>query len=840
LSCNKLIADSSKLTAKKLLVKWQVNLASFLPIDKFIVVSRLQLCSIIHNFNLLQMKNLFTSFLCLLVSVLSAQQMTQTIRGIILDKESKMPIVGASVVVVNSNPIIGFSTDTLGVFKLQNVPIGRQSVAISFVGYKPQVINDLQLNAAKEVVLSLELEENALELNSVTVTANTKSGVVNDMVSISGRTFSPKETGRYAGSLNDPSRMARNYAGVMGANDQRNDIIIRGNSPLGLLWRLEGIPIPNPNHFGGQGSTGGPVSIINPLVLSNSDFLTGAFPAEYGNATSGAFDLKLRNGNNEKREHTLTFGAFGLEAMTEGPLSKNTGSSYFVSYRYSTLSILSGLGVKLGFASVPTYQDLTFKLNLLTKKAGTFSLFGIGGTSSTAFYDNKRDTTQFSPAYKGEDVYFGSKTGILGLKHSYIFKNNAYIKTTFAVTYEGNAAHRDSIIPDKGVIGIGGFGYQNVKAVLSSFVNKKISPQHAIQAGFSVEQISYATKDSAFKYTDASGNRLFNYKNDFDGNTTLFQAYTQWKYKINNDLTLNTGLHFQYFNLNKQAVIEPRVGVNWQVKSNQTLSLGYGLHNQTQLYGFYFYKNPLTKIETNRDLKFTQSNQVVLGYDISFANNFRFKAETYYQYLNNVPVEQKLSSYSILNEAGSFTIDNYRDSLVNTGSGRNYGLELTFEKFFDQNYYLLFTASFFDSKYKGSDGISRNTAYNGNFVVNALGGYELKLKHNLTLLFNAKVTVAGGLPYTSIDSEASIANRKPIYNETEAYGLKNEIYIKPDIRGGLRKSFKNKTAIEVSFDLQNVINRKNVYFRVFDKNTSRVNTVFQNGRFPTFQVQFEF
>jgi hypothetical protein len=468
-------------------------------------------------------------------------------------------------------------------------------------------------------------------------------------------------------------------------------------------------------------------------------------------------------------------------------------------------------------------------------------LFGLAGLSNTVFYDAKRDSSQFSPANKGENVEFGSKIAVLGLKHLYPLKKSAYLKTTLALTYEGNAAHRDSILgATKSVLGIGGFGYHQMRAILTYLVNKKFNGQHSLQSGFTVEQIYYSTRDSVFNKFDVLNRPTFLYKNDFNGNTTLLQAYTQWKYRLNNEITFNTGLHYQFFALNNQSALEPRLGFNWNFKPRQILSLGYGLHHQTQHYGFYFYKKQGTTEETNRDLKFTRSNQLVLGYDVSFARGFRFKAETYYQRLSKVPVELTASAYSILNYAATVGVNTYTSDLVNEGFGRNYGVELTFEKFFDKNYYLLITASLFDSKYKGSDGILRNTAYNGKYVVNLLGGYERKLKHNLTLLINGKLTIAGGLPYTPIDKVASIANKTPIYETQNTNAIFNDIYIKPDIRWGLRKSFKRKIALEGSFDFQNIINRKNVYFQVFDKNTNTVNTVLQNGFFPTFQFRLEF
>lgn len=787
-------------------------------------------------------KIFFTSLLLFVAVATFSQTITQTIRGSVIDKDSKTPLPFASVILLNSSPNIGTSTDTLGNFSLSNIPIGRQSIQISFQGYKTVVVSDIQLNSAKENILQIELVENVNLLATVTVRAgNTKDKTINDMIGISGRTFSTNEANRFAGSQNDPARMARNYAGVSGASDQRNDIIVRGNSPQGLLWRIEGIPVPNPNHFAGQGSTGGPISIINYKLLSNSDFITGAFPAEYGNALSGVFDIKMRNGNNKRMERTIQVGALGLEAMIEGPFNKKNNSSYLIAYRYSTLSILANAGVKLGFASIPYYQDLSFKFNFITKKMGTFKLFGLGGISSTEFLDSKRDSTQFSPANKGENVRFGSKTGIVGLSHIYFLKNNTFIKTTIATTYEGNGSQRDSIQANNDLKRTGGFGYNQYKFIINSFINKKINSKHTLQTGIVAENITYTTKDSLLLYNPVSGNQFWGYNNDFSGNTNLLQAYCHWKYKINDLFTLNSGLHFQYLTLNNKFAIEPRVALNYQIKENQTLSIGYGLHHQAQPYGMYFYRDKFSNsnIETNKNLGFTRSNQIIAGYDLTFKKDFRLKTEVYYQHLSNVPVESQNSSYSVMNYGATF-YNQYRDSLVNNGTGYNYGIELTLEKFFSNNYYFLLTTSLFNSKYKGSDGIERNTAFNGNYVVNALGGYELKLKNNFTILFDAKFTLAGGLRYSPIDLIASAQNNEATYKENEANTMQNSLYFKPDFKLTVRKDFKKRIALEWALDIQNVVNYQNVFLNWYDKNTNTEHPVYQNGRFPTVQLKLEF
>jgi hypothetical protein len=299
-------------------------------------------------------------------------QTTQSIRGKVIDKQSKFPIPGVSVVIVTLNPQKGSVTDDKGEFKLTEVPIGRHDLKVTLFGYTEQLISNILLTSGKEVYLNIELQEQILELEEVKIETEKSKGETNNENSVvSSRTFSIEETSRYAGSRNDPARRAMNFAGVTGASDSRNDIIIRGNSPLGLLWRFEGMDIPNPNHFGTFGTTGGPISMLNNNVLSNSDFITGAWPSQYGNALAGVFDLQMRKGNNQKREYMVQMGFNGLELGAEGPISKKNSSSYLANYRYSTLGIFKALGISFGTSALPQYQDLNFKVNIPTEKAGT-------------------------------------------------------------------------------------------------------------------------------------------------------------------------------------------------------------------------------------------------------------------------------------------------------------------------------------------------------------------------------------------------------------------------------------------------------------------------------------
>ncbi len=340
----------------------------------------------------------------------------QTIKGRIIDLDSKIPLVGVNVVLGSEGPITGTITDENGFFRFEYVPIGRHDLKCSYIGYEPRVISNFLIASGKEYVLNVEMEESVFSLSEVRITSlSNRSEPINDLSVISGRSFSAYEVENYPGSFSDISRAALSFPGVVSANDGQNHIVIRGNSPKGLQWRLEGIEIPNLNHFAEIGASGGGINVVSSNMLASSDFLTGAFPAEYGNALSGVFDLRLRTGNNEKHEQTFQIGLMGTEVMVEGPLRKASNTTYIAQYRYSTLKLIQKMGVSL--QSVPDFQDLSFKIYHPTRKFGVFSLFGIGGLSHE----------------EGESGYqWNSNMATLGLSNSYTVDPRTFIRSVLA------------------------------------------------------------------------------------------------------------------------------------------------------------------------------------------------------------------------------------------------------------------------------------------------------------------------------------------------------------------------------------------------------------------------
>lgn len=788
-----------------------------------------------------------------IITTEAQNSITQTIRGTVIDKDTQIPLPGANIVLLDSEPLRGTSTDENGKFRLENVPIGRAGIRVSYIGFSEVIITALNVSSGKELILNISMEEMAFQGEEVVITARKdKSQAINEMTSVSTRGFTVEESERYAGSRNDVARMASNFAGVRGTDDSRNDIIIRGNSPTGLLWRLEGVDIPNPNHYGATESTGGPVSILNNNLLANSDFLTGAFPAEYGNALSGVFDLKMRNGNDEKHEFLGQIGFNGFELGAEGPISKKNGSSYLVNYRYSTLEFFDLLGIDFGTGTaIPKYQDFSFKVNLPRTKAGSFSVFGVAGKSDISFLESERDTTE-NPIdfYGGEgfDLINGSDMAVLGVTHTLLLGKSAYSKLIVSGTYHNFHVQMDSITPDDHqILPYFANSHKERNLFTSFYINKKINSRHNLKAGFSISFLNYDFTDSIF---DDDANR-FNMLTKFDGNTQLFQPYAEWQYKATNNLTFNTGIHYQQFFYNNSASLEPRLGMKWNFKPNQSFGLAYGYHSQLAPVTVYFDQSRLPNgnyTYPNKNLDMSHSQHFVLGYDWGIKNDLRLKSEAYYQLISNAGVDgHTVNSYSILNQGANFYVWT-PDTLVNKGTGKNYGLEFTLEKFLSKGLYYLATVSLYESKYKGSDGVERNTAFNGNYVLNGLIGKEWQLSHDpekrkkkqMLLLVDVKATYAGGQRYTPLSAQqTSDGSFVAVYENDKAYSLQFDDYFRTDLRVALKKNGR-KISMEWAIDCQNLFNIQNIYGQKFNSKTGETEFTYQLGLLviPQFKIIF--
>ncbi|HEY9124711.1 MAG TPA: TonB-dependent receptor, partial [Bacteroidales bacterium] len=591
------------------------------------------------------------SFLCFfLFSIcysVQSQTLTQTIKGKLYDAESQSAVEGAYVHIQNSNPQIGSISDVDGSYKIANVAVGRYNIVVSLVGYEPVVIPEVLVTSGKEVVLDIPMKQQVTEMKEVTVKAfSRKDKPLNTMASVSARAFTVEETRRYAGGFDDPARLASSFAGVTVGNVQNNAIIIRGNSPKGVAWRLEGVDIPNPNHFAGANvAGGGAVTAFSSQMLDNSDFYTGAFPSEYGNAMAGVFDMKLRNGNNEKYEHTFQAGTMGIDFASEGPLGKIGGASYLFNYRYSTLGFLTKTKI-VNTDEIIAYQDLSLKINIPTTRAGTFSFWGIGSYDEDT-KPEEYDSASWEFESDRQNFKWTQGMGAAGISHKINLGNAFYLKSTLSGNTLIGDFDIDRLDDNLAQAPYMNFVNESSKVTFSSTLNGKLSAKWTLRTGFVANQLYYNLnlKSLIDDVPDTYQPLL-----DDANNSGYYQYFISAKYDVTSNLSINGGLHALYFAMTEKSSIEPRVGLRWAVAEDHDISLGYGLHSQMEELRVYCLKQNVNGniVTPNKDLDFGKAHHFVMAYDWRINNNLRLKIEPYFQYLFDAP-GIKDSSYSMIN-----------------------------------------------------------------------------------------------------------------------------------------------------------------------------------------------
>ena len=759
---------------------------------------------------------LFTlSFFLFAAATLFSQ--TQTVRGKVFDSETNFPLIGVKLSIqVNETDLLRVLSNADGEFEIKNVPIGKYSLEATYALYDPKSAT-IEVGSGREVIVNVPMAEMIVLQKEVTVTAKRKGEVLNNMALLSTQQFSVSETNRYPGSRMDPARMASNFAGVGGSDDSRNDIVVRGNSPLGVLWRVEGVDIPNPNHFSISGSSGGPVSIINNKILSNSDFLMSAYPAEYGNSTAGVFDLKLRNGNNKQHEFTGQFGFLGTEFLAEGPMGKKGKASFLVMGRYSTLSLFEKLGIKIGTDAVPVYGDAAFKFNWVLKNNAQLSFFGIGGKSQIAIkISDQKEVTSDLYGDGDRDQYFGTSMYFSGFNYKKTLGEKTFFTATIAAAMEDQHTKHDYLkgrkivgetIEIDTIYNMLAYTFKIAKISAYAAINHKINTRHTIKAGVNFDLMQLDQIDSVL--VDLETPDAYKVRLNYTGSALLAQPFVQWKWRVNENMDISAGLHAQYFSLsNSLSPAEPRVGMKYRMKGNQSISAGAGMHSQIQPIYTYTFDKYGTGNYYNQNMDFTRSLHTVLGYEKFFDKGFSIKTEAYYQNLYNVPVEISPSAFSMINMGSGFSRI-FADSLQNKGTGYNYGLELTVQKYFDKSFFFLFSGTLYESKCKGSDGVLRNTSFNGNYVANILVGKEFKLSKNQVFGIGGKCTVAGGKRYGLVDLVKTDANKELFFKDSLFNGLQFKDYFRVDLKISWRMNTKKMTH-EIGLDLVNLLNTKNL------------------------------
>lgn len=764
---------------------------------------------------------LISIILLLLTCKCFSQEETQSVRGMVLERNTKSPLPGA-VISIQQEDKNNYTTSDLNGDFIIKVPLGRCNISVSYFGYTNFSLNNLLVQSGKEIVLEILLEEKVDQLDEIVIRPKIeKDEPINKMATASARLLSTEEADRYAGSWSDPARMVSNLAGVASANDSRNDIVIRGNSPTGIQWRLDGFEIANPNHFGTIGGTGGNVGLINNNQLSNSDFYTGAFPAEFGNLTSGLFDLKLRNGNSYKSQYLFSMGFNGIEFGAEGGFFSKSNASYLINGRYSFLQSLEAIGFDVAGTKggIPKYQDITIKLNFPIKNSN-LSVIMLTGASKIKFHDDMNDKNEWTTNDLGEEVDLKSKQLFSGLNYTYRFNNNTRLEnrislqTFSSILYYYTLGYMNS---SKNIYTSSDMNENRIS--YSSKLLKKIDSKNNLTTGIGTDMFM-----TSFFYNHYP-NGVPTVINDKKNTSFLFKAYLQWQHKFNDNISILPGIYSQVFSLNKDYSIEPRLGFQWKLTSTLVFGASTGLYSQLQPFSIYFYEKDGKMV--NNHIQMTRSWQSVLSIDKKLESSWRIKAEIYYQLLYEVPIILEIPEQSILNIGGNHN-NEWNFAFENKGKGYNYGVELTIEKFFENNWYFMITASLYESKYRGYDKILRDTRFNGKFALNTLAGYEFKISTNTLMSFNLKVSFMGNKRYTPSYSDNGIDIK---YDYTQINSQKLPDYFRADFNVNIKTNYKN-FSLEYFFEIDNLTNNKNIWSRYYNANQQRIKSTYQQKIMP--------
>lgn len=707
--------------------------------------------------------NVYLIFCLLWVTPLFSQQPelpTQSLRGQVVDGASGAPISSATITLMETNLMT--RTDSNGYFQLETVPVGRYKMKITHEGYRSWIEREMLISSGKRAFKKIHLESAVVELQELHVQPRgNRNGTINEMAVLGGQRISVEEASRYAGSMDDPGRLVSSLAGVSHSSISSNGVSVRGNAPALLQWRLEGVEIPNPNHFADLEALGGGfLSALSPNVLGNSDFFQGAFPSEYNNAISGVFDMYLREGSTDAFQHTIQLGILGLDVASEGPISKKHGSSYLFNYRYSTTKLLENLRGKEKMGGTLGYQDLNIKLSFPTEKYGDFKLWGIGLIDEVD--PIPEDPEDWLYIEEGFLAAAKQRSGAAGLSHAYRFANQrTSLHTSFAFTHLDNrvderfqeTAHASRPKTD--------LQSRTDTWVLTSQVKHKFSARHLHKSGLTITRYHHGLN---LKLMPNLGEEMVP-SADYRGHTELLSAFSNSRFDISPNLDVSLGLSLQYLTLGKEISVEPRLGMKWSPVEHTSFAIGYGLHSRMERPDTYFVRDENGHLP-NIALGLTKGHHFLLTYQWHVTQDMRLQIEPYYQYLYQVPVAADGSSYSILNRDAYY----FSQQLTDRGHARNYGVDISFSKYMTDGFYYRGTVSWFDSKFQDGQGRWFSSRYDRGFIVNGLIGKEWMLGRN-RLGINLRVSLLGGKRYTPVDREATLSHphKQVQYQEDQAY-----------------------------------------------------------------------
>lgn len=756
--------------------------------------------------------------------LLHAQKPKQQVRGYVFDQVSRQPVEGAEVYLKDTDPLLGTATDEQGTFEIGSVPVGRYVLVVNHIGYDRKYM-DLVVEGGKPAYIEMELAPAYNELETVTVSSQP---FIADMDAVGKRSVSIEQSTRFAANYLDPARVMISFPGVVPQNDQNNNIIINGKSPNGLLWRVEGLDVLNPNHLSNAGtlsdrptSNGGGVNVLSTQMLGTTGFITAPFGAQYGNVMSGVMDMNFRSGDKQENHYTAQASLIGLDLAAEGPL-KQDKSSFLVNYRYSTVGLLSQLGVDFGGEEI-NYQDVAFNISFDQKKGGRLSVFGYGGKSKNEF-DGVDDPREWEIDKDSTAVDYSSATGAFGMKEvlSISKRSSLSLGTAFSAFKNERTARG---LTREGA-GIDAENFETESYLLSSNAELASSLGHTrLVAGITA---NYTTQEVFAEEIYTGRGKLI----DKSADGVLFQPYVQAKMLLAPKWTTQVGLRYMHYTFNNSASWLPSVVLNFNITPQSTVSFNYSLQARLQNPEVYFSTD-------NKHLEMSKSHHIGLGYNHIFTKSL-LTSQLFYERLYDVPVSAaRQSSFSLVNHLNGYILE----PLANQGTGEIYGLNLSYEKPMNNGFYYIASGSLFESTYEGSDRVERDSRFNNNYTLSFTAGKEYTKEKGAEAVkvtgLNGRIFYAGGLRTTPISEPMSQANGETVFEENRAFSDQLGDYFRVDFRVSFKKEKAGYSRM-FAIDIQNMLSVENDGYQYYDFRKQKAEVKKQLGIIPVLVYKVEF
>lgn len=720
-------------------------------------------------------------FLFLIISInIIAQENNGKLFGTVIDEITNQPVYGANVILVGT--VLGASTDMDGNYTISNIPRGTYQVRASLIGYKSVTKTDIVVSNAKPVQVDFELSEAVQQLAGVTVKSEYFNKDPNNISSV--RSFGYEEIRRAPGGFEDVIRALSVLPGVAQADAGRNDLIVRGGAPSENLYVVDGIEVPNINHFGSQGATGGPLSYINLDFVKETTFSTGGFSSMYGDKLSSVLKIDLRDGRKDALGGKATISASQFGLNLEGPISSN--SNFLFSARRSYLDFIFKAA---GFGFVPEYYDVFSKFHYHPDPANSFSFLYVGAFDNVKFFNNTEDQRFDNSRILGSDqVQY-----MTGLSYRHLF-NSGFINVVLSRNYiDYNTVQRDSLLNPV-------FLNKSAEAEnrLKAEVVYKMSSNNEINAGVDFKYIKF-TADILFpNFKTTFGDILPINKLKTDDRYSKLAAYINHSMLWFEKLRTNIGVRMDYFDpLANKTYFSPRFSASYSIDDLTDLNFSTGIYYQSPSYIW------LSAGDFNKDLKAIKAVQYVAGIDRKLSEDAIFKIEGYYKDYSNYPASLIRPYLVLANTGAGFagSDDNFAsfglEPLASAGKGFARGVEISVQKkYSDVPFYGIASLTYNQSKYSAIDGIERTGSYDQTWIFNISGGYKIDDYWEASMKFRYSTAK----PYTPFNSDGT--QNVADYN-TLRLGANHSLDLRVD-----KRWFFEKWTLITYLDIQNIYNNK--------------------------------